>query len=270
MRSEPILPARAAFVGAVFDLRARQAKLSLRDYLAATYRHAKPLDSVEVNGVISASDPVVVAEEAEALIARGITTIKIKVAACHIAVDVDRLAAARSAAPAATFRIDANGGWCSRTAEEALDLLAPFGVVLCEEPVQGVEEIAQLAGRVEIPLAVDESVYRLSDMRQLWRRVEEISTIVIKPQAIGGDDLAMIAIAQAHQAGLEVVVTTMLDTAVGVAHAAHVAAAGLSGAHGLDTGRLLKFDVAKGLRVEDGRIWFSNEPGLGIGAVSLD
>ena len=70
-------------------------------------------------------------------------------------------------------------------------------------------------------------------------------------------------------AGLDVIVTSMIDSAVGLAHAAHVAAAcGLASAHGLATSSLLESDVARGLVIESGRLRLPEEPGLGVGLVS--
>ncbi len=267
--SERTLPARAAVTGAALDLRARQAGVSLRHHLATTYRRAEPLDDVEVNGVVSADAPEGVVAEVDAMLGRGISTVKLKVAVWPIEEDVARVAAARAGAPDATIRLDANGGWTHERAVAALTRMAEYDIALCEEPVRGVDEIAALAAEVDIPLAVDESVHGLPDTRRVWGHAGAIAAVVIKPQAIGGDDFAMIAIAEAQRAGLDVIVTTMIDSAVGAAHAAHVAAAaGLHGAHGLDTSRLLAADVATPLSIVDGRVRFSDEAGLGIGAVS--
>lgn len=267
--SERTLPARAAVVGAALDLRATQAGVPLRRYLADTYGTGEPLEEVAVNGVVSALDPGEVAEEVIALAARGIAVVKLKVATAPVDVDVARVAAARVAAPDATIHLDANGGWVAAEARTALARMAAFDIALCEEPVRGVEEIAALAVDVDVPLAVDESVHGLAATRRVWAHAGAIAAVVIKPQAIGGDDLALVAIAEARRAGLGVIVTTMIDSAVGVAHAAHVAAAArLAGPHGLDTARLLAADVADPLPVVDGRIRFPDRPGLGIGTVS--
>ncbi|MEM7142785.1 MAG: 2-succinyl-6-hydroxy-2,4-cyclohexadiene-1-carboxylate synthase [Actinomycetota bacterium] len=269
--SERTFPARAAVIGAALDLRARQAGIPLRSHLAQLYRRAEPLDRVAVSGVVSAASPDDVGREVTELSARGIHTVKLKVAAWSPDHDVARVEAARAAAPDATLRIDANGGWSPDDAERTLVRLAEFDIALCEEPVRGVDEIAELARRVPIALAVDESVHGLPDTRRVWPHAGSIAAVVVKPQAIGGDDFAMIAIAEARRAGIDAIVTTMIDSAVGVAHAAHVAAAaGLDGAHGLDTSRLLADDIATPLAISAGEIRFTAAPGLGVGAVSPD
>ncbi len=279
--------ARAAVAGAMFDLSARCADQLLRDHLAGLFATTADVsESVEVNGVVSAASPDDVTEEVSDLLDRGFTTIKLKVASGPIDGDVARVAAAREVAPHAALRIDANGGWDHVAAVDALRRLAEFDIHFCEEPVVGIEAIAAIGAMssVPVPVAVDESARTVADLEQVWTHAEasEIATVVIKPQALGGPDVAMAAIADARHHGVDVVITTMIDSAVGVAHAAHVAAAaGLPGAHGLDTARLLSTDVAavsEALPVEDGRLWFAAErgtaerrrwgTGLGIGPVS--
>ena len=75
----------------------------------------------------------------------------------------------------------------------------------------------------------------------------------------------MAAVALLEEFGTDGVVTTMIDSAVGVAHAAHFAAAALPlAAHGLHTSHLLEDDVAPRLRVADGRLHLPQNIGLGV------
>ncbi len=240
--------ARAAVAGAMLDLDARRHGRLLSAHLAARHgTESGRADTVEVHGVVSAPSPGGVADEVEAVVAAGVSTIKLKVAAGPVDVDVARAEAVRSAAPHVRLRLDANGGWDHDTALDALIRLAVFDVELCEEPVAGIEAIAEIGADGPITVAVDESARTVVDLERLWPLTASghIGAVVIKPQAIGGPDLAMRAIADARSRGVQVIVTSMIDSAVGVAHAAHVAAAaGLPGAHGLDTSRLLTADVA--------------------------
>ncbi|MCH1434153.1 MAG: hypothetical protein L7U56_00665, partial [Acidimicrobiales bacterium] len=92
-----------------------------------------------------------------------------------------------------------------------------------------------------------------------------IGFVVIKPQAFGGPDLAMAAIERARASGVTPIVTSMIDSAIGVAHAVHVAAAsGVDIAHGLATSALLASDVGPPLAVVDGWIDVPDRPGLGV------
>lgn len=268
---EPVPAARAALAGAALDLDARRAGLRLADYLVEWHPAltAPALDGLGVNALIGDAEPGIVGEEAGRAVAAGFGTIKLKVGAGGPARDLERIAAMRAAAPSAVLRLDANGAWDHETAVHVLTAAERHEIALCEEPVAGLVAIASLAGQVGVPLAVDESVRTSEDFGAAVRHAGVIAAVVIKPQAIGGPDRAIEAIVAAGDAGLDVIVTSMLDNAVGRAHAAHVAAAcRLEGAHGLHTGDLLTVDVAGGLPFEAGRIRLADAPGLGIGLVS--
>lgn len=270
--------ASAAVLGAADDLAAREAELPLFAYLAERNQKDVPdRPEIEINGLISAPEPELVAAEAAALVRLGYSTIKLKVAAG--ANDLARVSALRDAAPEVVLRIDANGGWDIATAATELAALAEFNISLCEEPVSGVDAIADLGREVAIPLAVDESMQGSEGLAQVFGRAEDLGGAVLKPQAIGGPLATLFAIETLQLTGLTIVVTSMIDNAVGLAHAAHIAAAAqLPGAHGLGTARLLARDVApahEALPIFDGRMRFAalDDPerwgyGLGLGLVS--
>jgi len=264
--------ARAALAGAALDVDARRAGLPLHHHLAAWHpslHESRVLDSLAVNALVSTTDPDELARQMARHVAAGITVIKLKVGALAPEADVERVAVARAAAPGIVLRVDVNGAWDHDTAVWALETIAPHGVELCEEPVRGVAEIAAVGRASAVPVAVDESVRTSADLQLAMSQAGSIAAVVIKPQALGGPDLAIDAVQAARRAGLEVIVTSMIDSAVGVAHAASVAAAcGLESAHGLATAEMLAMDVAVGLSIDTGRLLMSTEPGLGIGAVS--
>jgi len=264
--------ARAAVAGAALDVDARRRGLPLHRFLADWHPDltaSSAIESLAVNALVSATDPAEVARAVAAHVAAGLTTIKLKVGSGDPAADIERVAAARDAGPDVALRIDANGAWDLDTALTVLAAVADHGVVLCEEPVRGIEEIAAVGRAVDVPVAVDESARSPADLELVAGHADSIAAVVVKPQAFGGPDLAIDAVAAARAAGLEVIVTSMIDSAVGIAHAAHVAAAcGLESAHGLATAGMLEVDVAPGLQVIEGRIAMPTEIGLGIGLVS--
>lgn len=269
---DPVPPARAGVIGALLDLEARGRGLVLADLLAARFGDPAltPSADVAINGLLTANDPGALAEEARRIATAGVTVLKIKVGALAPERDVERVAAVRSAVPGSRLRIDANGAWDPTTARTVLEAMARFDLELCEEPTSGIEAIVEVGRHVVTPVAVDESARTHADLAEVWRHAEVVGAVVIKPQALGGADVALSAIAEARRHDVEVIVTTMIDSAVGVAHAAHVAAAAaLPGPHGLDTGRLLAEDVARPLPVAAGRMWLrQHEAGLGIGTVT--
>lgn len=260
--------ARAAVVGAWHDLQALRAGLPL-----ARLFSDHPARSVAVNALITAVSPADVETAAAAAVEAGFGCLKLKVGSATPGYDIERVRAARAAAGAGIgLRIDANGGWGHSQAVEVLQRLEPLDIALCEEPVAGgVEAIAAVAGAAGVPLAADESVRNEADAA---RAIElGLDALVLKPQAFGGADRVMTVAPRALAAGIEVLVTSFIDSAVGLTHALHVAAAidalaigagRVPGAHGLATAALLATDVAEPPAVSAGRIDLPEAAGLGI------
>ena len=252
--------ARAAIAGAVFDLRARRAGVALADLLAPG-----AATSVGVHGLVAARDPDDAAAAAQRLVEDGFAALKLKVGEAPVDVDLARVAAVRAASgPDIELRLDANGGWDVDTAVDALAAMSAYDIAFCEEPVEGLDGLAAVGRSTGVPIAVDESARSLDDIA-VALDTGEIDVVVVKPQAIGGPDIARRAVVLARERGATPVVTTMIDSAVGVAHAAHVAAAcGPHGVHGLATAQLLADDVADPPRLVAGRLDLPAGPGLGL------
>lgn len=203
-------------------------------------------DCVPVNATV----PAVPAEQVAAVLSRydGCETVKVKVAerGQTLCDDVDRLAAVREAAPAARLRIDANGAWSLTDAQHAVTALAPFGLEYVEQPCRDVDDLARLrlalarAG-VDVPIAADESIRRAADPREVARR-EAADIIVVKVAPLGGVRAALDIV---EAVGLPAVVSSAIDTSVGIRAGVALAAAlpALDHACGLATVELLGDDV---------------------------
>ena len=145
----------------------------------------------------------------------------------------------------ARIRIDANGGWNVDEAEHAIHALAEFDLEYAEQPCASVEELAELRRRVKymgIPIAADESVRKAADPLAV-ARAGAADIIVVKAQPLGGARRALAIIAEA---GLPAVVSSALDTSVGLSMGAALAAAlpDLDYDCGLGTASLFTADVA--------------------------
>ena len=252
--------ARAALAGAALDIDAQRAGVPLCAHLADA-----PLERVAVNATIGAADVSTALTNVNLALAHGITTVKLKVAHRHPDADLALIEGARRALGSeAEIRLDANGGWHHEAALHVLQEAARFDIAFCEEPVAGIDAIASIGAESPVPVAVDESARTVDDISRALR-TGSIPVVVVKPQALGGADLAMQAIGLAQKAGAVPIVTSMIDSAIGVAHAVHVAAAsGADRAHGIATSALLVSDVARPLEVEDGHIAVPTIPGLGV------
>ena len=212
-------------------------------------------DSVPVNATVPAVGP----ERAQQLVhAAGCTTVKVKVAepGQGLADDVERVAAVRDAlGPGGKVRVDANGAWSAEEAVQrirALDIAAA-GLEYVEQPCATIDELAAVRRRVHVPIAADESV-RLSDDPLRVVRAEAADIVVLKVAPMGGVASCLIV---AEQVGVPVVVSSALESSVGLAAGVALAAAlpDLPYACGLGTARLLAADLAaEPLVAVDGRL----------------
>lgn len=234
-------PLRPAFETALYDLAARIEGKPLAALLGPVRRH-----SVPVNALLECTDPAEAAERACALVERGYGCIKLKLTPAELDGDTARLAAIRAAVGGTVaLRLDANAGWTVRQAIRTLPRLGAVGIEYVEQPVPDIEGLAAVRAAVGVVLAADESVSGVDTVDEIGR-VGAAEIIVIKPGRLGLGASAAIAVA-ARRHGLDVVVTSILDTSVGIAAALHFACT-VSGAMrpcGLATGELLATDLVR-------------------------
>lgn len=199
---------------------------------------------------VNATVPAVAAASVAGILARfdGCRTAKVKVAepGQTLADDVARVRAVREAmGPEGRIRVDANGGWNVDEAEHAIHALAEFDLEYAEQPCAGVDELAELRRRVKymgIPIAADESVRKASDPLAV-ARAGAADLLVVKAQPLGGVHRAVRLVAEA---GLPAVVSSALDTSIGLSMGVALAAAlpELDFDCGLGTSALFVADVA--------------------------
>jgi O-succinylbenzoate synthase len=210
---------------------------------------------------VNATVPAVAAADVPAVLARfdGCRTAKVKVAerGQTLADDLARVAAVRDAlGPAGRLRVDANAGWNVDEAEHAIRMLEPYDLEYVEQPCATVPELAEVRQRVrnlDVAIAADESVRKASDPLDV-ARAGAADILIIKAQPLGGVRRALQIVAEA---GLPAVVSSALDTSVGLAMGARLAAAlpDLDFDCGLGTAALLAADVtAHPLLPREGRI----------------
>lgn len=203
---------------------------------------------------INATVPAVPAGQVPEVLARfpGATTAKVKVAepGQTLADDVARVDAVRALVP--TVRVDANGGWSVDEAVAAAVALTAGGPLeYLEQPCRTVSELAEVRRRAGVPVAADESIRRAEDPLAVVRAgAADIAVLKVAP--LGGVR-ALLDIAA--QIDVPVVVSSALDSAVGISAGLAAAAAlpRLEHACGLGTGRLFIEDVAEHVPV-DGRL----------------
>jgi o-succinylbenzoate synthase len=198
---------------------------------------------IPVNGTVPAVDPE---QAAEIVRSSGCATAKVKVAdpSAELAADLARLEAVRHAlGPHGRIRIDANGAWDVDTAARVIPAYdaAAAGLEYVEQPCATVEELAAVRRRVRVPIAADESIRRADDPR-LVAKLGAADVAVLKVQPLGG---VRAALRLADELDMPVVVSSALETSVGIAAGVALAAAlpELPYACGLATVSLLTQDV---------------------------
>jgi o-succinylbenzoate synthase len=200
--------------------------------------------SVGVNAIVPGCGATQAADLARDAAAAGYRTIKVKVAGVDssLAEDVARVTAVREVFPG-RIRVDANAAW---TVTEAVDALAALQVAAgtleyVEQPCATLAELAQVRALSTVPVAADESIRRSDDpIRAAQAAAADV--LVVKAAPLGGVSRALQVV---QASGLPVVVSSALDTAVGLAAGIALAAAvpQLAGDCGLGTGELFGTDV---------------------------
>lgn len=198
-------------------------------------------DTVPVNCTV----PAVAPNQAHAIVAAsGCRTAKVKVAepGQTLADDVARVEAVRDAiGPGGRVRIDVNGAWSVDDAVAALGDLARFDLEYVEQPCAAVEELADLRRKVDVPIAADESIRHAADPYRVVA-LDAADIAVLKVQPLGG---VRACLEIAERIGLPVVVSSAVETSIGLAAGVALAAAlpELPYACGLATTSLLAGDV---------------------------
>lgn len=252
--------ARCGLETALLDLLAQQAGLPLARWL-------NPLSSssVKVNAAIGSLDRGA-ASRALAAVEAGYAVLKLKVGVFPSETELALLSDLADRLPTGiSLRLDANRAWNELEADAFLGGLAGLPVESVEDPLAdaGMEGLKRLQAGVTYPLAADESLLLLGAEAILAHR--PVRRIVLKPMVLGGLRPTLALANRARKAGMECVVTTTVDSAVGVRAALHLAAAVANDlAHGLATSAWLAQDVGSLLLPALGYMPVGGEPGLGI------
>ncbi|MGE0520911.1 MAG: o-succinylbenzoate--CoA ligase [Candidatus Binatia bacterium] len=250
-----------AVEAARLDLAARRRGVSLAAHLGTPRR-----THIAVNALLDARAPDTCAAQAAALVARGFRCLKLKLAPDDLNAELQRCAAVRDAVgDGVALRADANGAWTVEEAIAALRALARFELEYVEQPVRDAAAMAAVRRAVPVRLAADESAVDAAAVEHI-ARLGAADVVIVKPAWLGLAESGR-AIAAARGAGLTAVVTSALDTGIGIAAAAHLAATldDPLPACGLATAPLLAGDLARPpLDLHGGALALPDGIGLGV------
>jgi L-alanine-DL-glutamate epimerase-like enolase superfamily enzyme len=254
-REEDLPQALAAIDMALWDRAGKRANKPIAKLLTDD-----PVHEVSVNATIGATDRTGAAEQAGAAAAAGFECIKVKVGTGD---DAARVAAVRAAAGAEiALRLDANGAWTVQEAVSTIEVLAPVGLELVEEPTHGLHAIREVRERVSTRIAIDETA---TEHGALGAGVAD--AVCLKISSCGGISGLLAAATLVRASGAEPYVASTLDGPLGVAAALHAAAALASRGPvppcGLATLGMFE-DIDDQLPARLGKIALPTRPGLGV------
>ncbi|MBI4299681.1 MAG: o-succinylbenzoate synthase [Chloroflexi bacterium] len=256
-------PLRFGLETALLDIQGKASERPVAELLGG-----KP-SSLPVNAIIAAETPERAAAETAEAARHGFTSLKLKVGHGTPAQDEALVSAVRQAVgPNVKLRLDPNQAWEAARAIESIGRLSRYGLEYVEQPVAAgdIAGLAQTRRAVPVPIAADESLGSLDDLRRLLA-ADAADVFILKPARLGGLRAALEVAHIALEADKPVVVTSSLESSVGIAACAHLAAALPSQpfAHGLATGLLFEEDLTSSdLRPENGVLRTPSGPGLGV------
>jgi O-succinylbenzoate synthase len=195
---------------------------------------------VEINATL----PIVEPEQVAEILARfpGSTTVKIKVDDFeHGALVLEEVL---NLYPEMKIRLDVNGGWDQSTAiSNLVEYHLRFGNVFdyVEQPCVSINELAAVKAETPIRIAVDESIRK--NLNADFPALSQVADVaILKWQPVGGFAAAH---SIADKVGLPVVVSSALETGIGISHGLALAAsfAEAPAACGLGTVALFAGDI---------------------------
>lgn len=260
--------ARSAVACAVADLAAQDRDLPLAQTLAV---QGTAPTRIRTDMTLSVATPAALAATAAEYAAAGFRCLKIK--ASREQDTVAGLRAIRAAVGAdITLRVDANQAW---DVESAIRIIraaedAGLGLELVEQPVAApdLDALAAVTAAVDTPIMADESVRTARDVQDVAAR-GAAGLVNVKLAKTGGLTEALAAVHAARSAGLGVVVGCMMESHVGVAAAAHLAAAiAPDVVHDLDAASWLRRSPVTGGLTADGE-WLTLAPAAGLGSTGI-
>lgn len=253
-RAVELPEALAAIDMALWDRAGRRAGLPVAALLRDDH-----LEAVAVNATIGALDRAGAAAAAAAAVAAGFSCVKLKVGTGD---DAGRVAAVRAAlGPACALRLDANGAWDVDTAVRMIEVLAPAGLELVEEPVHGIAAVREVRARVATRVSIDETA---DEPGALTASVAD--AVCLKVGRCGGISGLLSQAALVRATGADVYLASTMDGPRGIAAAVHAAAAlRVDLPCGLATlGHFADLEEPAALHVADGAIRVPDAPGLGV------
>ncbi|MFU8802446.1 MAG: o-succinylbenzoate synthase [Bradymonadaceae bacterium] len=268
LRSLPSL--RFGLELAILDAMARRRGVPLREVFGSPPQQSTSGETVSLplQYTLGSGAILETVQRAGWAVTRGYSALKLKIGVLAFDEEVERIGAVRESLPDVLLRLDANGAFDFRQALRFAQAVAPFRIDFIEEPLsqRAVDGLTRLARQSPVDIAADESCVPAEKCHHLIAG-GTVPVVVLKPMALGGLLITNTLIDEARAKGVRVVLSTLMESAIGRRAVAHLAAAhpDLMGPHGLGTGSWFREDTAPTPdRIESGRLFLGDGPGLGF------
>lgn len=239
LHDSPMPPSvQCGFEAAVLTLLAAEANVSPAHLMSHT-----PLASVAVNGLISATSETL-ETELKRVVGANYQAVKLKVGRDAIEADIATVRRVREALPAnIQLRLDANRAWEYDDAMRFAEGIAGTELAYLEEPLADSDQLPTFAGESGLPLALDESLRDLTP--EELTPFDGLKAIIVRPMLLGGFERSMRFARRAHQFGMCAVISSAVESVVGLGALVSLAAA------------MNSVDIPVGL---DTLSWFDEQP----------
>jgi len=236
----PAGAARNALDCALWDL---EAKVSGKR--VSELANIQIVDAVETALTIGLDTPEKMAAAAQA--SKTAPVLKLKLGGDNL--DLSRVEAVRTAAPAARLLVDANESWSQSHYRENAPALRGLGVELIEQPFPAdADDVLETLDH-PVPVCADESCHTTADLPRLVNRYEAIN---VKLDKTGGLTEALLLTERARESGFKLLIGCMVCTSLGIAPARLLAST--ADYVDLDGPLLLAGDRHHGLSYKNGKI----------------
>ncbi|MBD1380295.1 dipeptide epimerase [Metabacillus arenae] len=253
--------AKAAMEIALYDAFCKSINVPLYQFLGGKFRELKNDKTVSVGSIAEMTN------EAKQIVQEGISTIKVKVGKDWTTDGKSVLAIREAVGNKVTIRLDANQGW---TVKQAIHIItdlekAEANIELVEQPIKAADiyGLKQIKDHVTTPIMADESLFSPSDALRLLNE-NAVDYLNIKLMKTGGIRTALQIADIAEAAGIECMIGSMMESAVSVTAAIHLAMAHPNITKvDMDAPLWLQEEI-EGIQFKGESIILGDLPGLGI------
>lgn len=207
------MPARCAVESALVDILSQIAGKGFGSFLEIHEGNIEP-----TSYTVTGSNPKEIIDDASESPS---SVLKVK---AGVGDDYNIISSLRHKFPEYTIRIDVNQGWAIGDALKNISALEELNIDLIEEPIKGsFRDLENLARESTIPLFIDESFQSMDELYLLRDIAPSVKGIVVKIAKSGGPVRALSLIRKARKNGLYVMISSMVESSVGVSVAASIA-----------------------------------------------